>query len=81
MPASPTARAPLPAIEQSEGARPLSRRASRRFVLVALVVMVAMAATMAVYLTRTARSSSGQLGTQSDNRSSVPGFGVTNAPR
>jgi len=77
---SAPSRLPLPPIEQTEGVRPLSRRATRVFVLVVLLVAVGAAFGMAFYFTRTARENRAQMGTEQDNRSDVPGFGVTNAP-
>ena len=76
---SAPSRVPLPPIEQTEGVRPLGRRATRVFVLLALLVMVGSAVGMAVYFTRAAKENRAQMGTENDNRSDVPGFGVTNA--
>lgn len=72
-------RVPLPAIEQTEGSRPMGRSRSRVFVLAAVVLMLASAVGMAVYFTHVAHENKAQIGTQDDNRSAVPGFGVTNA--
>ena len=57
----------------------MGRSRSRVFVLVALLLMAVSSVGMAVYFTRVARENKAQIGTQDDNRSDVPGFGVTNA--